>query len=483
MAEQTLKEKTAKGLFWGGLNNGLQQVLNLVFGVFLANILTPDDYGMVGMLAIFSLLASVIQESGFTTAIANKKDATHEDFNAIFWGSFFISLTLYAILFFCAPLIAAFFREPELIPLGRYIFIGFVLSSLGTAHNAFMFRNLLTKQKALANLIALSLSGVTAITLALNGFAYWGIATQTLVYVGTNTLCYWCMAGWHPTLHINLKPLRGLFGFGSKMLVTNMFFHINNNLFAVILGRFYSDREVGFYNQANKWNYMAHVMITGMVSGIAQPVLTQVSDTEERQRNVFRKMLRFTAFVSFPALFGLSLIAPEFITITITAKWLPSAQLLQVLCIGGAFIPIASLYSNLIIAKGKSDIYMWGTIALGVLQLAVILALKGFGIMPMVVAYVALNILWLLVWHFFVWREIRLSLWSAILDIMPFAATAAAAMLAAHFAAARLENDYASIAVKMLVAASLYLVTMRLSGSVIYKECKDFFMRKFNRRA
>ncbi len=475
---ETLKEKTAKGLLWGGLNNGLQQVLNLVFGIFLARMLTAEDYGMVGMLAIFSLIAASIQESGFTSALANKKDISHEDYNAVFWGSFFIALTLYVILFFCAPLIAAFFDQPELTALGRYVFLGFVLSSLGTAHNAYMFRNLRTKQKAMSNIMALSLSGVVAIGLAYYGFTYWGIATQSLVYIGTNTLLYWLLSGWRPTLKIDLSPLKGLFGFSSKMLATNIFNHINSNIFAVVLGKFYSEREVGFYNQASKWNYMAHIMITGMVSGIAQPVLAQAVDEQERQRRMFRKMLCFTAFVSFPLLFGLSLIAPEFIVITITEKWLPSAEILQVLCIGGAFIPIISLYSNLVISKGKSDIYMWNTIVLGLFQLVVILMLKDFGIRTMVTVYVIINILWLLVWHYFVWREIRLSLWSVLKDIVPFATAATIAMLAAHFFTQSLENIYFCLMGKILVAAAAYILIMWLSGSAIFKESLAFFVKK-----
>ena len=140
------------------------------------------------------------------------------------------------------------------------------------------------------------------------------------------------------------------------MLATNIFNHLNNNIFSIILGKFYSEREVGFYNQANKWNYMGHSLVSGMINGVAQPVLVQVANEKERQLRVFRKMMRFTAFISFPAMFGLSLIAPELITIAITDKWMESARILQLLCISGAFIPITALCSNLVISKGKSKL-------------------------------------------------------------------------------------------------------------------------------
>ena len=142
MAEQSLKDKTAKGLLWGGISNGVQQLLNLAFGIFLARILTPADYGMVGMLAIFTAIAGTLQDSGFTSALANKKEVTHRDYNAVFWFSFLTGITLYIILFFSAPLIAAYYRQPDLIPLARFTFLGFVISSSATAHSASHFWDL-----------------------------------------------------------------------------------------------------------------------------------------------------------------------------------------------------------------------------------------------------------------------------------------------------------------------------------------------------
>lgn len=470
MAEQSLKDKTAKGLFWGGLSNGLLQFLNLFFGVFLARILTPADYGMIGMLTIFSLIAGSLQESGFIAALANKKEVVHKDYNAVFWFSTGLSFYLYIILFFCAPLIADFYHVPELTALSRYSFLGFFIASLGTAQSAFLFRNLMVKQKAMSSVIALIFSGIVGVLLASLGFAYWGIATQNLVYVATVTVCYWCFSSWRPTFHLDFTPLKGMLSFSSKLLLTNIFGHINNNLFSVILGKFYSETEVGYFGQANKWNMMGHSLITGMVNGVAQPVLAQVSDDKERQSRVFRKMLRFTAFISFPAMFGLSLVAPELITIAITDKWAASAEILRLLCISGAFIPIITLYSNLLISKGKSNVYMWNTICLGMTQLLVMLLLYPYGIHTMVLVYVLINIVWLLVWHYFVWREIRLRLFQALKDIMPFAIISGGIMIATYYITLFMQNIYLLFVSKVIIASSLYMIIMWCSGSITFKE-------------
>ena len=476
---QSLKEKTAKGLFWGGFSNGIQQLLNLLFGIFLARLLTPADYGMVGMLAIFSLIASSIQESGFTAALVNKKEVTHNDYNAVFWFNATISLSLYLLLFLCAPLIADFYHTPELTPLARYSFIGFFIASLGISHSAYLLRNLMVKQRALSSVIGLTVSGITGVTLAYFGFSYWGIATQSIVYVAVNTACYWHFTRWRPSLQFNFTPIKEMFGFSGKLLVTNVFNHINNNLFSVILGKFYTEKEVGYYNQANKWNYMGFSLISGMVGSVAQPIFAQMTDDSERQVRAFRKMLRFTAFISFPCMLGLSLVAPELITIAITDKWIDSARILQLLAIWGAFFPIANLYSNLLISRGKSDIYLRNTVTLGILQLIVIYLLRSHGIFFMVSVYVGINICWLLVWHYFVQKEIGLLLSSALKDVLPYLGIAGGVMCFTYYVTAIITtNLYGAFALKIVIAAVSFVFIMWLSGSVTFKESIGYIFRK-----
>ena len=478
MKEQSLKDKTAKGLLWGGISNGTQQLLNLFFGIFLARLLTPNDYGMVGMLTIFSMIAGSIQESGFISALINKKDIKHEDYNAVFWFSILTSLCLYTILFFCAPLIARFFHQPELTTLARYSFIGFVVSSTGIAHSAYLYKNLVVKQRAFLNMIALTLSGIVGVTLAYNGYSYWGIATQSITYISTIMFGYWFISPWRPSFHLNFTPLKGMITFSSKILATNIFIHLNNNIFSIILGKFYSEKEVGYYNQANKWNFMGYSLISGMINSIAQPVLTQVADDKERQLRIFRKMMRFTAFVTFPAMLGLSLIAPELITIAITDKWRKSAQMLQILCISGAFIPITNLCSNLLISKGKSNIYMWNAIALGLLQLLVMYLIHPYGIQTMIITYVCINISWLMVWHHFVHKEIHYKSTDLLMDIFPYLFISASVMIATHYLTSSLTDIYLQFVCKIITAGILYVLIMWISQAEMLKESLNYLKRK-----
>lgn len=474
--EESLKSKTAKGIFWGGMSNGLQQLLNLVFGIFLGRLLSPSDYGMVGMLTIFSLIAGSLQESGFTAALANRKEVTHRDYNAVFWFSVLISGTLYLCLFLAAPAIAHFYNTPELTPLARYSFLGFFISSLGTAHFAKLFREMKVKQRTIASFTALCISGVLGVALAFLGYSYWGIATQNLCYILVTTCFFWHYSNWRPTLQLDFGPIREMIGFSCKILATNIFNHINNNVFSVILGKFFDEKAVGYYNQGNKWNTMGQNLITGMVNGVAQPVLAQVQNDRERQLRVFRKMLKFTGFIAFPVMLGLSIISEELITILITDKWIKSAEILRILCIGGAFMPITNLYSNLVISKGKSNIYLYNTICVSVLQLCSLLLLYPLGIQTMLYMYVTINICWLLVWHYFVKKAIGYGYLQALGDLLLPLIVAGIVMVQAYYIGTFIPDIYLRMLTKIGVAALFYILYMWRSP--ILKETLEFLLKK-----
>lgn len=478
MSESSLKEKTAKGLFWGGFSNGAQQLLNLAFGIVLGRLLDASDYGMVGMLTIFSAIASALQEGGFVSALTNRKEVCHKDYNAVFWFSILCSITIYILLFFAAPLIADFYKIPELIPLSRFSFLGFVIASMSIAPRAYLFKNLKIKETTLISISSLGISGTVGILLAANGFAYWGMATQSITFVTVMTILNFYFSHWRPKLEFDLKPIREMIGFSSKLIITNIFNIINNNLFSVLLGKFYSAQEVGNFAQANKWNGMGHTLITGMINGIAQPVFTSVVDDRARQLAIFRKLLRFTAFISFPAMLGLSLVSKELIVITVGAKWLPSAYILQILCVWGAFIPIINLFSNLIISRGHSSIYMWNAICLSVLQLIAVCGMYPYGLEWMLRIFVIINISWLFVWFGFVRREIQLTLYAMLKDLSPYLLLSATLVIGTYYMTLPIENLYLSMAAKVAMVAGFYALILWRLQSVIFRESIEFLLKK-----
>lgn len=485
-----LKDKTAKGLFWGAMNSGLMQVLNTVFGIVLMSILSPEDYGMIGVLAIYSAIAQNLQESGFISALINRKDATRLDFCSVFWFNIVVGICIYVILWFCAPLIAHYNNDDRLIWLSRYAFLGFFCASFSIVPRAKLMKELKVKELTYITVSALIISDVMAVVMALCGMAYWGMATQSIIYVTVISVLSWVYARWHPSFQFSFRPIKEMFGFSCKILITNIFENVNKYAFESILGGKlgggYSKQDIGYYNSANKWNLMGSQTITGMIQSVAQPMFVQAGDDEERLRRIFRKMLRFTSFVSFPLMFGLLLVCPQFIEGIFRDKWLQSIPLLQILCIGGAFLPIATLYSKFIISRGKSGIYMWNTIIMSLLVIAELFCVQHFswsvcgisGIRLMVVLYVLISLLWLFVWHFFVWREIRLNLFSAIIDILPFLLLSAGTMTAVYFLTSMLSNLWLLFAVRILLAAIIYLGVLWLLKAEMLKESINYLRKK-----
>ena len=478
MTEQSLKDKTAKGLFWGGVSNGVQQLLNLLFGIFLARLLTPDDYGMVGMLTVFSALASILQEGGFISALTNRKKTEHKDYNAVFWFSLLMGTSLYTLLYICAPLIADFYQQPQLTSLARLSFLSFLISSTNVAPRAFLFKQLRTKENAIISFCSLTISGIIGIVLAYKGFAYWGIAIQTIAFTTGTTILSYYFSGWKPSLHIDFTPIKEMIGYSSKLIVTHTFQIINNNLFSILLGKFYNEKEVGYFNQANKWSTMGYTTINGMLTSVAQPVLSTLSDDKERQLNALRKMLRFTAFVSFPAMFGLSFTSQELIVLAVTDKWLPSANIMQILCIGGAFIPFSGLFSQLMLSRGHSSIYMWNTIALSLSQLFGAYLLYPYGITPMLYAFISINMGWTFVWLHFIQKEIKLSLPNFLKDISPYLLLSIACIFACSFITEPIENVGLRLIGKISIVGLFYIAILWKANSTILQESIHFIFKK-----
>jgi O-antigen/teichoic acid export membrane protein len=482
----SLKEKTAKGLLWGAMNSTLMQILNAVIGVVLLWFLDPDDYGMIAVLAIYSAIAANLQDSGFISALINKRDATHKDLNAVFWFNILVSALIYVILWFCAPLIAAYNKEPQLIALSRYAFLGFFCASFSITPRTILMKELRVKEQAICNIVALIISGAVAIIMAANKMAFWSIATQSIVYVSIVSIGSWYYSRWRPSLQITFKPIKEMFGFSCKMLITGIFNNINKFAFESTMGSFYPTKSIGAYSQANKWNQMGSQTIIGMVQSVAQPMFVQVGDDLERQQRVFRKMLRFTAFVTFPLMFGLSFVSAEFIETIAPPQWLTAVPFLRVLCIAGAFLPLAALYYNFIISRGKSDVFMWNTIAQSAIILANLFGVQYFhlnwfgysGIMLMVINYVIIIIAWMFIWHYFVWREIRLKLSSALLDVLPFFLVAILTIVITYFATSAISTSYLLLISRILIAAAIYVGILWMLKASILRECIGYISKR-----
>ncbi len=482
---ENLKEKTAKGLFWGAMNSGSTQVLNVIIGILLGRMLSPDEWAPISMITIFSAIAGNLQSSGFSTAIVNMKAPTDNDYNAVFWFNTLMGLAMYLVLFAAAPWIALFFEQPCLTDLSRFIFLAFFISSFGISTNAYMTKNMMNREIAIVNLCALCCSGVVAVVLAFNDYSYWSLAWQQVTNSTILVVGRFFFVKWRPSLKVDFSPIRRTWRFAMNILVTMIINTVNNNILNFIFGKLFTKTPevVGNFFQAFKWNTMASQMVGGSIEQVAQPVLVSLRDDadEAREVRVFRKMLRFTALLSFPAMLGLSLVSNEFILATIGPKWAACVPLLRVLCIGGAFLPFYALYKNLIISQGRSDVNMWLNLSQIAIQIVLILLTYRQGILTVVCAYTLLNIVWLVAWQLFARRMIGIRMLDVLKDTVPFAAISAAIMLVTWWLTVSVSNVYVLLPLRVLIAGVLYVATMKVLRVKIMDECLKFITQKFRK--
>lgn len=479
MAE-TLKEKTAKGLFWGIFNNGTTQVLNLVIGIFLGRLITPGEWGILTYITIFTAIAGNIQNSGFPNYLINMKEPRQSDFNAVFWFNVLSSFALYVVLFFSAPLISAFYDQPVLTRVSRVVFLTFFISSFGIVPNSYMQRKLMIKQMAKINLTALVCSGTTGITLAFLGFSYWALVWQQIVYITVTIFGRYLSMPWRPSLPINLRPIRKMLPFSINILFTMIINTLSTNIMSVIIGKLFTKEDLGNYGQAYKWDNMAYSLVFNTTQQIAQPVFASINDQRERQLNVFRKMIRFTVFISFPAMFGLALVAHEFIFCTVGPNWAAAVPLLQILCLSGAFFPLYSLYQGLIFSKGRSDINLWCNVAQLIIQIALVLLFHQWGITVMVIIYSAFNIVWLLAWQAAAHHIIGFRLGQLLLDILPFLVISVTVMAVTWFLTRSIESNILLLLTRIPLAAALYIAALKVCHAKILDECLSFAKQKLH---
>ena len=469
-------------MFWGGMNNVVQQFIGLVFGIILGRLLTPDDYGLIAMIMVISLIATALQNSGFSVGLINIKSPTHKDYNAVFWFNIIMAGSLYLILVAAAPLIAWYYGEPRLTPLCRYAFLTIVMSGLGTAQAAYLTKNMRVKEMAKTGMTAVLVSSIVGATMAFMGMSYWSLATQSIVFIGVNSLLLWHFSDWRPTLELDFTPIRSMFRFSVKMLATNIINHVNNNVLNILLGKYYSTAATGYYNQAYQWNFKLFSLVQGMLYQVTQPMLVSLKEEPGRQLNALRKLMRFTAFMSFPLLLGFGLVADEFITLTITAKWLPAARLIKILCIGGAVMPLHTALSYMVITKGRSDINFWCTIMLGIVEMLIMATIWQWGITVMVAAYTAINVAWVLVWHFFVRRLTGYSLLHLLMDTVPFALASLGVMAVCHLATMNITASWALLLIRVPMAMVMYFVVMKAARVRILDECMAFALARLRRK-
>lgn len=355
--EASLESKAIRGVFWSAIERLGPQAVQLIVSIILARLLLPEQFGLIGMLAIFMALGQVMLHSGFGAALIQKQDVTEVHYNSVFYTNIFISMLATGVLYLAAPLIARFYGEPILISLTRLLSLSFIISAFGLIHVFLMTKKLDFKTQTKVSLIAAIISGVIGIGLALLGFGIWSLVAQMLTATLFNTIFLWIFNTWRPQMIFSLTAIRELFGFGSRLLASGILDTVFRNLYFVVIGRFYSATSLGYYTRAFTLQQLPSETLGGVIGRVAFPAFSEIQDDPARLKNGFRKALRAVALVIFPMMIGLLVCARPLVLTLLTEKWSPAVPYLQLLCIVGLFYPLSLINLNVLLAKGRSDLF------------------------------------------------------------------------------------------------------------------------------
>lgn len=356
MSDINVKKETIKSTKWSATGQYTNTLVSFLIGVVLARILSPSDYGIVGMISIFFAIAGIITDSGFGLALIRKRDATDKDFSTVFYFNFVVSFLCYIILFLCSPIIAVFFNQPVLRGLIRISALSLVIGSLGSIQYTILAKNLNFKRPAVISIISNVLSGCIGIGYAYSGYGVWALVAQSLSKTIISVISVWFLTSWHPKLYFSFSSFRELFKVGSALLVSRILASVYSHFIPLLIGKFYAPEALGYYSKGQRISLLPNTAIYGVVGSVTMPILSKIQDDDERLINVYNKYIKVFSLVIFFVMFLLAAIAKPLVILFYSEKWLPSAAYISVFCLGYMFSHISQLNLNLLMVKGRTDL-------------------------------------------------------------------------------------------------------------------------------
>lgn len=418
MAE-SYKNKTVKGLAWSGIDNMVQYGVTFVVSIVLARLLSPSDYGLIGLTAIFTSVCSSIINGGFSTALIRKKDATDADYNTVFIVNLTMSILLYAIIFACAPLIAQFFGRHELVALTRVSSLDMVIGALAIVQRTRLVKRIDFKTQTKITFIGSICSGTIGIVMAILGFGVWALVAQQLSSRIIRTVLLWFYNKWIPKLSFSSQSFHELFGFGWKMMVSGILDTVWKDLYPVIVGKFYSPDTLGQYTRARHFARFFSSNLTKVIQRVTYPVLSNIQDDKERMVKAYRKMIKTTMFVTAISMFFLGAIAEPLIYCLIGPKWHEASTYLPLMCISSSVYPLHAINLNMLQVQGRSDLFLGLEIIKKIIAIGPLMIGAFVGIMPMLYTSIFTTIIVYFLNSYYSGRFIGYSSWMQIKDIAP----------------------------------------------------------------
>ena len=459
-----LKQKTVKGLAWNSIQNFTNHGVEFLLMLFMARLLSPKEYGLIGLTAIFLAISATFIDSGFPNALIRKKNATDDDFSIVFIFNFLVSLFFFFFIYFIAPYVADFYKEPILCPVLRVLDFKLILLALCSVQNTILKKNINFKKIAKISVFNNTISGLIGVLFAYFGFGVWALVIQSMTASLSLTILLWATTHWHPSLHFSMKSFKDLFGYGSKLLISSLINTIYGQIYPIVIGKFFSTATLGNFSRARHWGSLGSKNLTGILQGVTFPVLAKVQDDDKRLENIYRRMIRTSCFIIFPIMIGMSAIAYPLTLVFIGEKWEFSAYLLQILCFSMMWYPVHALNLNLLQVKGRSDLFLRLEIIKKIIGICILCISVPLGIVAMCYFNIISSIICLIINTYYTGKLINVGFLKQMRDIAPTLILSLVMWGVVLFSIQFLTSKYIQLPVGFLIGAAIYL-----AGSYLFK--------------
>lgn len=476
MSSDSLKKRAILGVIWNVAEKFLVQGAKFAIGIVLARIISPEDYGLIGMILIFIVLSDIITDGGFSQALIQKKSRTNTDFSTVFYFNILVSIFLYIFLYITSPLIADFFNNDKLIDVIRMLSLNIIIKSFYLIHLTKLSIDLNFKLRTKINFISVMFSGAISLYLAYNGYGVMALVYQTLSNSLITLILMYLAVKWYPTLEFSMASLKKLFGFGSKLLLASSIVTIVDNSYSILIGRYFNSRDVGYYTQGRTVPDLLSSNLYSVLQAVMFPVMTSTQDDRERLVRIYKKSLNMTAFVIIPTMIGFSFIAEPFVRVFLTEKWLPAVVVIQWLCLARMVTPISALNCSILNATGRSDIYLKVDLMKLPLTFGVLFLTAPYGLRAVVIGYFAVAAVSFFIHAYYPGKIFGYGAFKQLKDMLPVFVSTAIMSLALYLI--HIDGGIYDIVVKMVVGVVVYLLASMLTKSDSCIEIINMFRSK-----
>ena len=462
MQQESLKNKTKKGLAWSMIERFATQGVQFLFGIILARLLSPDDYGIIAMPLVFLAIAQCIIDSGFSTVLIRKPELTEDDLSTAFYFNIGIGILCYAVLFFSSPLIADFYHTPILSSLLKVTALAVLFNPLCAVQQAILTRKIDFKTQAIVSLSGAVVSGIVGLYMAYNGFGVWSLVFQQVGGYVMRTILLWILGKWKPKRKWSWESFHYLWGFGSKMLGSGLLDTIYNNIYPIVIGKYFSAQDLGNYTRAQQFSSLPSSNVTGVLQRVTFPVLSRIQNEDERLARNYRKILKLSAFLIFPLMLILSAVADPLIRVLLSDKWEGCIILLQILCFSLMWYPIHAINLNLLTVKGRSDLFFRLEVFKKIIGVSIMVVTIPHGIIWMVSGGIVSSMISLIINTYYTGKLINVGYLKQMGDLLPIFGVSFAVWIIVHGSMMMSSNIYVQLIIGSLVGVIVYLVLAKL---------------------